>query len=262
MRPTDRPVLAEPVEKPRPLGFSIPLGQVMHLNGALKRGVDVRSVVPKRCPCGVLFLAIGKGSNRAKFCDDCKATQRCKSCLHIGEHAATCAKGQPRPCHGCGEELGHEDRRAYCPACRAVQCPECRAFAGRHGRACRYEARRRRPGLTTRYGVVSEAEITTLYLDQRAKAVRLAWSICGELLAEDVVHDVTVALLEKRDYLSRAPGEAYFLTAVRHGALRKLLYAWARYTVAMDPDQVVYAEQAMARGESSQHAVRLPASVG
>jgi len=52
--------------------------------------------------------------------------------------------------------------------------------------------------------------------------------------AEDVVHDVTVYLLEKRDDLTAIPGKAYFLTAVRNGALRWLLYAWSRRTVVMD----------------------------
>ena len=32
------------------------------------------------------------------------------------------------------------------------------------------------------------------------------------------------------------PGKAYFLRAVRHAALRRLLYAWRRYTVFLDPE--------------------------
>jgi hypothetical protein len=217
MIPSDRPVLGEPVETGRARPFRIRLGDAMHLNGALKRGTDARTVVPKRCPCGVLFLAIGKGAARAKFCDECKATQRCRSCNHIGAHAATCAKGRSRPCRGCGEELGHDGHALYCDACRSAQCPECRAFAGRHGARCRYESRPRRPGRTVYYGVVSEQEIVDLYLAERPRAVGLARAICGTLAAEDIVQDVTVALLAKRDYFSRAPGAKYFLTAVRHG---------------------------------------------
>jgi len=40
-----------------------------------------------------------------------------------------------------------------------------------------------------------------------------------------VVHDVVLDLLEKRDYLRDAHGEAYFLTAVEDTALRRLVYA-------------------------------------
>jgi hypothetical protein len=47
-------------------------------------------------------------------------------------------------------------------------------------------------------------------------------------------------------------------TAVTHAALRRRLYFWARYVVAMDPEALLAAEQAMARGESSQNQVRLP----
>jgi hypothetical protein len=65
-------------------------------------------------------------------------------------------------------------------------------------------------------------------------------------------------LLEKRDYLTAIPGKAYFFTAVRNTALRRLLYAWSRYVVAMDPGDLVIAEQMMARGMTSQNAVRLP----
>jgi len=54
--------------------------------------------------------------------------------------------------------------------------------------------------------------------------VRLARGIAG-VDAEDVVHDVVTWLLEKLDYLPRTPGAAYFFTAVKHTALRRLLYA-------------------------------------
>jgi hypothetical protein len=56
-----------------------------------------------------------------------------------------------------------------------------------------------------------------------------------------------------------APGPAYFRTAVRQHALRLRLYAWAKHVVAMDPEDVLYAEQAMARGDTSSRLVRLPA---
>jgi hypothetical protein len=73
-------------------------------------------------------------------------------------------------------------------------------------------------------------DILTLSDEQ---AERLARGIVGAD-AEDVVQDVTLYLLEKRGYQRAVPGPAYFLTAVRKAALRRLVYAWSRYVVAMD----------------------------
>ena len=82
-----------------------------------------------------------------------------------------------------------------------------------------------------------------LYLEDRERAVQIARRVVGAD-TEDVVHDVTLyLLLEKRDYLRDAPGEAYFLTAVKHTALRRLLYAWARYVVVVDPETLLLIEQ-------------------
>src|SRR5262247_2241569 len=64
----------------------------------------------------------------------------------------------------------------------------------------------------------------------------------GEVVVHQVefgVHDVVTWLLEKRDYLPHTPGARYFFTAVKHTALRRLLYAWARYVVAVDPAMLV-----------------------
>jgi hypothetical protein len=52
-------------------------------------------------------------------------------------------------------------------------------------------------------------------------------------------------LVAKRPYLRRVPGEAYFFTAIRHCAYRLLRSGWHRTVVAMDPGDVVLAEQAM-----------------
>jgi hypothetical protein len=45
---------------------------------------------------------------------------------------------------------------------------------------------------------------------------------------------MTLYMLEKRDFL-QPPLKKYFLQAVTHAALRRRLYFWARYVVAMDP---------------------------
>src|SRR5439155_16839520 len=130
---------------------------------------------------------------------------------------------------------------------------------GRHQRSCLYEQRQRRPGLTEFYGVVTEQDIIALYLEHREHAVRIARRIVGAD-TEDVVHDVTLYLLEKRDYLRDAPGRGYFLRAVKNTAVRRLLYAWSRYVVAMDPETLVIVEQMThpSRSRSTDNMVRLP----
>ena len=61
--------------------------------------------------------------------------------------------------------------------------------------------------------------------------------IVGSLLA------AATYLLEKREYLTAVPGKGYFLRAVKHAALRRLLYAWRRRTVFLDPEDLLVAEQ-------------------
>jgi Sigma-70 region 2 len=220
MIPSDRPVIAEPVPRPptsQPL--RVPLGKVMHLNGAIPRGVPLQGAVPRRCKgCAGLFIVFGKGSARAAYCQVCRE-KKCPSCNGCGgKHYLYCSQVKPRPCRGCDVELGHGGSHSpYCEACRAQRCPECRAYAGRHGPGCLYERRRRRPGLTERCEVVTEQDIVALYLEHRAHAIRIARRIVGAE-AEDVVQDVALYLVEKRDYLRDPPGEAYFLTAVKNSA--------------------------------------------
>jgi DNA-directed RNA polymerase specialized sigma24 family protein len=116
----------------------------------------------------------------------------------------------------------------------------------------------------TFYGVVTEQDIVELFEAHRATARRLAERICGPLEGEDVVSDVVAWLLEHRDYLQSPPGVAYFFQAVTNNARRRLLYAWARYVVAMDQGDLVLAEQAMEgqrRGNGVEPLVRLPEPV-
>jgi hypothetical protein len=263
--PPDRPVIAEPIPLPTPAPpLRTRLGQIMHLNGAVPRGADLRGAVPRRCKtCLGLFIVIGKGSARALYCEECRATKKCPSCNGVGGHYPYCSWVKPRPCRGCGVELGHGGSQSpFCEECRAQQCPECRTLAGRHGAKCLYARRQRRPGLSEYVGVVTEADIVALFETHRAKAVRVAEHICGRVEGEDVVSDVVAWLLEHRDYLQRTPGPAYFFQAVTNNALRRRLYAWARYVVAMDPETLVIVEQMMTRGETSDNVVRLPEPVG
>jgi hypothetical protein len=246
---SDRPVIVEPEERPVSPPLRIRLGQIVHLNGAVPRDLPLENATPRRCrTCSALFFVVGKGSNRAAFCQECRA-KKCPCCNHAGgTHYAYCSPVKPRPCRGCSVELGHGGSLSpYCEACRAEQCPECRTYGGRHGEKCLYERRRRRPGLTTVHNLVSEEDVISLYVEHRAYAVRLARAIVGSE-AEDIVQDVVTYLLEKRDYLTAVPGKAYFFQAVKHTALRRLRYAWHRYTVFLDPED---AEAMMAGGQTS-----------
>ena len=76
------------------------------------------------------------------------------------------------------------------------------------------------------------------------------------------MQDVALYLREKRDYLTRAPGPGLLLHRGVPDGQGSTLYAWAKYVVPMDPGDLVLAEQAMARGETSENRVRLPESVG
>jgi hypothetical protein len=254
----DRPVLAEPHPEPElSQPWRVKLGTAMHLNGSVPRGVPLQGAIPKRCQgCGALFIVFGRGSARACYCEDCRA-KTCPGNGRGGQHYAYCSTLKPRPCRGCGVELGHGgSQRRFCEACRAQRCPECGGQGGRHLRTCLYEQRQRRPA-PTHLGLVTEQDVVELYRAYRAQAVRIARKICHHE-AEDVVHDTTLYMLEKRDYLQPPTLKAYFFRAVWHAALRRRLYFWARSVVAMDPEALVLAEQAMARGKTSQNQVRLP----
>jgi hypothetical protein len=160
-----------------------------------------------------------------------------------GHHAPSCRTGI---CHGCGARTAI-GTKFYCPACRAQQCPECRWYAGRHGPTCRYDQRTRRPPLTIVYRVTTADDLVELFNDAYRKAVRVAQHV-GELNrpdAEDVVSDVFLYLWRKRDFLKAPPGRAYLFKAVEHGAIRARRSAWRRRVVAMDPEDLVLAEQAM-----------------
>ena len=49
MIPSDRPVIAEPIPRPATAPpLRVPLGQLMHLNGTVPRGADLRGAIPRR----------------------------------------------------------------------------------------------------------------------------------------------------------------------------------------------------------------------
>jgi hypothetical protein len=146
----------------------------------------------------------------------------------------------------------------YCGACRARQCPECRHYAGHHGPRCRYLARRRRPQRITVYGVVSSEHVIALFTAYHAKAVRVAQYVGGlnRAAAEDVVRDVFLAIWSQRDLFATPPRAGVFLPGRHPHRAPRAWLRWTKYTVAMDPADLVLAEQPMYK--PSQPAVVVP----
>jgi len=72
-------------------------------------------------------------------------------------------------------------------------------------------------------GIVSVEEIVGVFVAMRARCVRVARHIVGDLWSEDVTHDVFCTLLARRDELKQVPTRAYVLMATRHRA-----YCWKR----------------------------------
>src|SRR5262245_24587956 len=257
MHPSDRPVIAEPEERAPRRPFGVRLGEVMRLTGA------------RSCEgCQAPFVVSGKGIARAQYCPACRA-RICPSCNHrAGKHYPYCTLVKPRACWGCGADLralGISGARRYCPACRDRRCPECSRYAGQHKRSCLYEQRTRRPPLDTYLGIVTFADLEALYADYRRDGLRVARLIVGRPLNEDVVHDVMEYFLSKRVFLRMAPGRAYFLTAVRHCALRYRQRFIGTMIVPMDPSTLALVEQITQGGRTQRRPedsvwVRLPES--
>lgn len=131
---------------------------------------------------------------------------------------------------------GMASHAVYCAVCRARKCPECNRFGGRHQPSCRYLRRRRRPRTPRKFvGGVTEGDILSLAAACRAEAHRTARAIVGRAEADDIVQDVLVSILQRRDYLRPPLGRAYLLSAVRQHALWTAQRPWAWRRVAVDP---------------------------
>jgi DNA-directed RNA polymerase specialized sigma24 family protein len=99
------------------------------------------------------------------------------------------------------------------------------------------------PGVSR--GVVSDVDIITVFVQFRARAVRVARGIAGDLFAEDVVQDVFLYLIERRDELKQVPTIGYVLKAVRHAAYGRLRLASYQRTVMVDAVDLLHIEALM-----------------
>ncbi len=237
MKPSDRPVIAEPEERANPAPFRIRLGDVVHLNGSIPRGVPLEEIAPHRCR-GCSGLGVRRGF---LYCDACRAHE-CRVCYgRDGQHVPSCRRRQGRRCRGCRVELDVSVTTSrYCASCQLQRCPECATRGGRHGARCRYGARRRKPRLTVRYGIVTVEHILELYSTTRMRAIRKAAAIVGAADAEDVVHDVVEALLTRREFLREVPGGGFFVQCARNAALVRVKGGWHRWMVCIGLDDELY----------------------
>jgi hypothetical protein len=224
------------------------LGEMMHLNGTVPRGVDLTQMRARRCrACDGMFLAPRR--SRGRFCTDCQTTRRCGACGKVGDHTPRCPQARPRPCRACREELG-PGHHHYCDRCREVVCPECKTYGGRHHAACLWLHRARRvlrahyqglgPTKMPYQGVVRLEDIQVLYETYRASAVRYAHRLGANGDSEDLVHDVVLWLIERQDYLKQASiTKAYFFTSVRRAVLERARGTYMQRTVWVDAQGLV-----------------------
>jgi hypothetical protein len=243
MRPSDRPILAEPIDRPAAPPFTVKLGALVHLNGAVPRGAPLERARPHPCKrCERLIL-----HPNLVYCEPC-AFKECPRCRgHDGRHTPKCPypRRLDRRCRGCQERLDEWTPRAerYCDACKAIRCPECRAYAGVHRTRCLYQRRPRKPRLTEYRGLVSEAEILALYVEYRPRAIQVARRVLGRSSdAEDCVHDAVTWFLARRDFLRSVPGPRLFLMAVKHEAFRRQRSGWAKFIIPVDPEMLLTIE--------------------
>jgi hypothetical protein len=241
------------------------LGEVVRVNGALPRDLSLADVEPRPCR-GCTGIVFRKGY---KYCDRCRK-KRCRTCHGPdGQHRPGCAtKTAARPCRGCGVAFSAAGGLKYCARCRAMKCPECLISGGRHAARCRYDTRRHRgdprpPGVYR--GIVTKDDIIRCFVEMRAPAVRVARRIVGDGWAEDVVQDVFLYVIDRRDELKMVPTLGYIATATRHVA-----YAWKRRaihqaSVSVDPAQLVDLEAlmyALEHGRARTPEVTFPEPVG
>jgi hypothetical protein len=187
---------------------------------------------------------------------------RCGTCHGVtGQHyPSSRARTTPRLCRACEGPVEAPGRAFFCETCRRQRCPECGRYAGQHRLRCLFDHRQRRPRLLTYHGLVRPEEILLIYLAHGDQAARRAARIVGPTVAEDCVQDAVTYLLSKRDYLTHF-GVGYFYQVVKNFARRHRRYGWSKYLVAMDPDDLLFAEQAMEgkrRGRSVAGRVRVP----
>jgi hypothetical protein len=237
------------------------LGEMMHLNGTVPRGVDLRQAVPRTCQaCASLFIVLAKVGGQPRFCPECQAKECSKCKGRGGQHRPGCSWSTPRPCRGCGVELGAESRhgrRYYCDRCRETVCPECQSFGGRHHVSCLWIHRARRvlkahyqglaPTTMPYQGVVSRQDIQALYETYRAPAIRYAHRLGANGDSEDVVHNVILWLIERQDFLARPPSKRYLFIMVRHAVVDRTRGLWR--TVWADPQELVEVEAMQYRRE-------------
>ncbi len=152
--PSDRPVLADP--RPRPPAappLRVPIGQMMHLNGSVPRGADLRNATHRYCQgCGGLFIVLRRAGGRAGRLE-CALLRglsgpkvpvllppRRRARARLPPAAVRTVPRVPRRARACGRSFALL-RGVSGPTMLGVQ-----HVGGHHSAHCHYERRQRRPG--------------------------------------------------------------------------------------------------------------------
>jgi hypothetical protein len=260
----DRSIIATPEERPSPVPFRIRLGEAMHLNGTVPRGVPLEAAVPKRCAtCGTLVIVLGTTRGRA-YCDACRPPG-CPVCKQVGDtHRPWCTRPDLRACRACQAPIPFAGLGVrYCEARRGLpRCPACQRPAGQHYARCSWTRPRRR-NVPTYQGVVKVGDVLALYETQRRKLESIAARILGRQEAADVVQTAFTYLLGRLDTLTHVDVKLLVII-VMNTAKQEARTARHRRLVLMDDEGLLMVEMVRERtrwGKQRDPAVRLPEPV-
>jgi hypothetical protein len=184
--------------------------------------------------------------------EGCAAIVYLKARRYCDAHRVPWAHWAPKPprgraCRACGQSLtGAPPKVRYCDPCRAKpRCVACRRLL-ELGHAPRCLALARTPRVPLPYqGVVSEADVLTVYLDAQRVALRVARRILGDE-GEDVVQDVVAYFWGRRDTL-REFSAAYFVWVVKLRAILWRRRRAARWQHVVCADDLVALERSLVR---------------
>jgi hypothetical protein len=175
---------------------------------------------PRRCEAGCGAAA----PSRFRYCASCRAVP-CAYCNRYGgAHSVTCCRPQaPTVCYVCRsrpvDKRPDAARSNLCAECRRQWCRGCKLYGGRH-----LPGAHPPPKEWPRRDRVMLADIEGLYSETLSDALRIACRRGIGADAADIVHDAIVVLLRRRQSLSYASAQYFFVVvknAARHFARRQ-----------------------------------------
>ena len=109
--------------------------------------------------------------------------------------------------------------------------------------------------MAVRYDVTSVEHILAFYVETLPEVIRWArrWGAADD--AEDVVHQIVLAMLQRREYLRYPPDRPYLFKAVRTQTLKLKVSGYRRFIVTMPWDSLRAVEEI---NEQARHGKVLP----